>query len=756
MLDSVISQLRHDGFEISEVIPDGKIHRFKRSPQDRNPDCWYVCYAFNGRHGDQAFTIIYSDWHSADVYKYCSIQPHGQDRELYEKQIQKAQKDAEKAREVEYEACAAESKVYLAGLGSELTPYAKTKRLPNLFGAFNSGQDTIIPCGNGYQIIYPDGTKRFKLHTKKKGSYFTIKGNPKTWLTEGWATGCTVHMATGDTVVVCFDAGNIPEVKKAFPDAILAGDNDEAGKKYPGIFPDQEGYDWNDVYCEFGIEAVQHGLAQEPEQWVRPLGYKDDTYFYTSSSNRQIVALPASAHTEAHFFHLMPQEYWKSAYPQKTGYKDAASELMGKCRKLGIFNPKNVRGSGVWKDETLAVNCGGFVYPKHPKSKYTYIISNPIPPPGPVESDPAILLDILTCINWKVPEHGKLLAGWLAIAPFSGALQWRPHLWITGCKGAGKSVVVDKIIGEVLGDYKIYPKSNSTEAGIRQTLGHNALPIIFDEFEQMGDKSDERNKAVLDLFRQASFESGGEIIKGSSGGNSVPYSPRFCALVASIRINLENDADRSRFTVLDLDIPKNNYDEFQKKIAVLTPEYSVGLFTYFYNRWAELDRKIHEIYNLLCANNTARFAQQHAPLIAGYAMFNPNWSLDEFKFANHEDEKDEESCLDHLMGSMIKVELAVTRERPIQECINYIQNETTSDVVYHREALERHGIRVSDGGVFIAGQHSLLKKIYRDSRWARGWVKSLSRIDGTTSTVVKMNGKSVRGCRIPIDRVIEL
>src|SRR6185369_6741453 len=369
----------------------------------------------------------------------------------------------------------------------------------SLFGGLSDGDNLIVPCGNGYQIIYPDGTKRFKLHTKKKGECFEIKGNKKSWLTEGFATGATVHMATGDTVYVCFDAGNLKEVKKKFPEAILAGDNDDAGHCMDGIFPEQEGYDWNDCYVEFGLPAVTKALNREPDHWIKPLGYKDDHYFYTSSSNRLIVSLPASGHTENNYFNLMPKEWWDSEYPTPKGadYKRATSSLMARCRALGIFNPKNVRGTGVWKDgDRLVVNCGGFVYPSQPKSKHTYVLSSAVPPPTTTTADIQPMVDIVNELAWKSPDHAKLLLGWLVIAPFSGALTWRPHIWLTGTKGSGKSTVVDKIISPILGEYKIYPKSNSTEAGIRQMLGHNALPIIFDEFEQMGDKSDERNKAV--------------------------------------------------------------------------------------------------------------------------------------------------------------------------------------------------------------------------------------------------------------------
>ena len=86
----------------------------------------------------------------------------------------------------------------------------------------------------------------------------------------------------------------------------------------------------------------------------------------------------------------------------------------------------------------------------------------------------------------------------------------------------------------------------------------------------------------MDLFRQASFESSGEIMKGSPSGNSIQYSARFCGFVCSIGVALENQADKERFTVIELNQPnqhdKDAFRRIQQEFKKLTPEYSHALF----------------------------------------------------------------------------------------------------------------------------------------------------------------------------------
>src|SRR3546814_2609502 len=80
------------------------------------------------------------------------------------------------------------------------------------------------------------------------------------------------------------------------------------------------------------------------------------------------------------------------------------------------------------------------------------------------------IIDICCRLRWEKPYGGWLLAGWIAIAVICGALNWRPHVWLTGSSGSGKSWLLDNVIRPLIGAIAVYCQSNSTEAGIRQTL----------------------------------------------------------------------------------------------------------------------------------------------------------------------------------------------------------------------------------------------------------------------------------------------
>jgi len=121
----------------------------------------------------------------------------------------------------------------------------------------------IIPCYKNdtlvsIQRIYKDGFKGFLENGEMGGASFTIKGKDKTVICEGYATGASIHAATGYTIIIAFNAGNIPKVCAALPDTesvIIACDNDanKVSEKYalktgkPYIMPKLVGMDFNDL-----------------------------------------------------------------------------------------------------------------------------------------------------------------------------------------------------------------------------------------------------------------------------------------------------------------------------------------------------------------------------------------------------------------------------------------------------------------------------------------------------------------------------
>lgn len=144
-----------------------------------------------------------------------------------------------------------------------------------------------------FQIIFNDGTsKRFFTHGRKSGLFHVIgiitEDSPIIFC-EGYATGASLHMATGWPVVVCFDAGNMPVVAEQFRNLtntkIFAGDNDwetalDPKKKNTGLVKCQEAAkvglgtwcvpeftgdatgqsDFNDLHVAAGLDKVKEQL----------------------------------------------------------------------------------------------------------------------------------------------------------------------------------------------------------------------------------------------------------------------------------------------------------------------------------------------------------------------------------------------------------------------------------------------------------------------------------------------------------------
>ncbi len=174
-------------------------------------------------------------------------------------------------------------------------PYLVKKGI-GAHGARLHNDALVIPMRAGgeiqsLQFIGPDGDKRFLAGGRVAGCYYSIgttKGAAALCVAEGFATGATIHEATGYPVAVAFNAGNLESVAKAmrakFPDLalILCADDDLATEGNPGLtkateaarsvggllaIPDfgtdrPEGVsDFNDLAAQCGKEAVKQAIA---------------------------------------------------------------------------------------------------------------------------------------------------------------------------------------------------------------------------------------------------------------------------------------------------------------------------------------------------------------------------------------------------------------------------------------------------------------------------------------------------------------
>lgn len=138
--------------------------------------------------------------------------------------------------------------------------------------------DLLIPMHDAagrlvsLQRIDATGRKRFIMGGCARGSHFRINGTTgRTVLAEGYATGATWHAATGDSVVLAFNAGALPVVAGYLAADLVAADHDASGTGekaaratgLPWVMPPVVGMDWNDFSAAQGIEAMRAALAKD-------------------------------------------------------------------------------------------------------------------------------------------------------------------------------------------------------------------------------------------------------------------------------------------------------------------------------------------------------------------------------------------------------------------------------------------------------------------------------------------------------------
>ena len=185
----------------------------------------------------------------------------------------------------------------------------------------------------------------------------------------------------------------------------------------------------------------------------RILGIDHDRHFYLTKSTGQVITLESARHNKLNLYSIAPMEWWESKFGNGRGGSDwdaAVNALFIVGAQMGIYNESRIRGCGVWHDEgRVIIHFGnrlmidGKELNLHEvKSKFIYEASHRRYPDigKSINVDGAKqLIDITKMLAWERTINAELLAGWCYLAPICGALEWRPHIWLTGSAGSGKT-----------------------------------------------------------------------------------------------------------------------------------------------------------------------------------------------------------------------------------------------------------------------------------------------------------------------------
>lgn len=430
------------GIETRDAIEvDGKLHRFHVEGDAKGSLNGFYClhydekpagiFGCNKRFGfDKKF-----QWQSNQKTKEWTPE----ERQAYKERVarERAEKDAaEKARH-EAAAAAANQLWGASSPASDDHPYLKSKgvkahglrvgkweKINKDTGEIRLITDNalLVPiCDrkrniHSMQAIFPakmksmgDRNKDYQADGAKRGLFHTIgkplihDGRPVFVLCEGYATGASIHEATGHCVLVCFDAGNLPVVAQAIHNTlkakekeaviVLAADNDRwttTPVENPGVhqaktaaravngllaIPDFQSLDgnpsdFNDLAQREGAEAVARAFEETlnpkaelvqneiavadsdnnvaiPDNLGMPfrcVGTAGQYYSFWREDTRGIVLLKPSEVGKDHgLFQLASLQRWE-AWALDSGLKEhraaAANWLIQTSMEIGLFKPE--------------------------------------------------------------------------------------------------------------------------------------------------------------------------------------------------------------------------------------------------------------------------------------------------------------------------------------------------------------------------------------------------------------------------------
>lgn len=527
----------------------------------------------------------------------------------------------------------------------------------------------------------------------------------------------------------------------------------------------------------------------------KALGFDHGVYFYLPVNTSQVIALTAAQHSKAHFLQLAHLSWWKETFTDDKGridWDDATDTLMRMCVQEGVYDPSRVRGRGAWADANrvvlhlgnrLVVDGRSHTITKLPASFgsfYTYENAKAIlGPSSEVLADDIAqkVRSIALRFRWETQASANMLLGWIALAPVCGALDWRPHIWITGGAGTGKTTILKSFIKPLLGGMYEGATGGTTEAGLRGQLRSDAIPIVFDELEQNEQKDKQQVQNILALARIASSE-GGKIYKGTTSGGVNTFEVRSMFCVSSINVALVQRADLDRFCVLSLrrdEMDKNDWEKFEQEILdVCTEDNGRQLVARTISQIPLIRKNAKTLAAALARKFGQRFGDQYGTLLAGAWSLQANgggeltvesarqwvenmdWESREVDAAD----ADEAKCIARILQSLIQVEggKRLTILELVQMAADGVMHVAASQQGQPSEEvaniLGRYGLKVSGGALAVSNSSTNLQLLLKDSPWSgTAYRQALRRIDGAThsTSTLRFPGSGVaRATLIPL------
>ncbi|WP_031407703.1 hypothetical protein [Thiomonas sp. FB-Cd] len=461
--------------------------------------------------------------------------------------------------------------------------------------------------------------------------------------------------------------------------------------------------------------------------------------------------------------------------------KALTEAIAEECDRLGLFDFKDVRGPGLYREgDDLVVNFGQQV--TSPSGKPVSLerrkgqpvyqsgadLGFALDTPCASEDDVQSVLRVLASFGLSALGDWMKVVGWVVSAFFGTVLSHRPILAITAERGSGKTTLIE-FLGALLGPQAIRRDGVPTMAQTIYALEHSAAALIVDEVEARGSK-----KAALEQFAellrlQFSATSVARLMR-VNGGRTRYFNAPAGVLVTGIGLPAFNAATESRTVRLVLQpLPEASRVRYEPLLDIARSGDAVALGArlrrLLVDRWDVMREALADARSMLIAlGHEARIADKYAPLVAGYVALTRKGiaSPEELRAVIAEMdlgvpahvvvERDAEACLGVLLSRKVAMFRMVNgaKEKAHMTIRDVLTNIVHAQDNEHREQLSRQleefGVRALwvrpsaswKLAVCSSEQHQGIKRLMTGTDWALGgWKDVLMRLPGAMASTQK-------------------
>lgn len=369
-----------------QVVGDGRTHRADlegdapgtenaryRLYLDDHPAGWFQ----NHKDDDHGFQT----WRFAQGMSY--RQPARSTRVL--DRLEEAKRRQRELHQQQEDAAKRAQSVWVSALPCETFPYLERKKVRSIglrichsevvISGTSCKGALLVPAYDAtqklttLQFILEDGRKLFLPRARKLGAWFTLgtltPDANVACVAEGYATGATIHAATGYPVIVAFDAGNLEpvvlQIQHLHPKItlIICADDDRFTENNPGVkkangaahavggyvavpawHPDEDkGTDFNDLVC---LDEI-NGLARVKATIEKSLGRALVTT--TPLSSTREASPPVTFNYAGGQFLVNHSGVWYQPPPNNSGEEPTPQWI---CAELHVIAQTRTNKSEEW------------------------------------------------------------------------------------------------------------------------------------------------------------------------------------------------------------------------------------------------------------------------------------------------------------------------------------------------------------------------------------------------------------------------